>query len=216
MKDADSRETLIDQIVHNWQRADLRPYETADALVRLKSEFNMTLAEIARLTGKSIGEVGKLVALVEKVVPEVQERVREIGNASLTKRHLYTLSQLAPKDQKRSGRPHRARAAHRRGDRAAGPRGPGAGPPRGSRSVGRRANTSASPPSSAWCNSRRPTRISTTRPSWRCSAKPAAKSAGRDFLRNRHGRFSPSPSGNRPAQCRVFPGKLIVQLYVMT
>jgi len=101
VKDADSRETLIDQIVHNWQRADLRPYETADALVRLKSEFNMTLAEIARLTGKSVGEVGKLVALVEKVVPEVQERVREIGIASLTKRHLYTLSQLAPKDQKR-------------------------------------------------------------------------------------------------------------------
>lgn len=101
LKEADSRETLIDQIVHNWQRADLRPYETADALVRLRSEFNMTLAEIARLTGKSIGEVGKLIALVEKVVPEVQERVREIGNASLTKRHLYTLSQLAPRDQKR-------------------------------------------------------------------------------------------------------------------
>ncbi len=92
---------LIDQIVHNWQRADFRPYETADALVRLKNEFSMTLAEIARLTGKSIGEVGKLIALVEKVVPEVQERVREVGDASLTKRHLYTLSQLPPDQQKR-------------------------------------------------------------------------------------------------------------------
>jgi len=101
LDETDSRDTLIDQIVHNWQRADLRPYETADALVRLKSEFNMTLAEIARLTGKSIGEVGKLIALVEKVVPEVQERVREVGNASLTKRHLYTLSQLPPAEQKR-------------------------------------------------------------------------------------------------------------------
>jgi ParB family chromosome partitioning protein len=99
--EADSRDVLVDQIVHNWQRADLRPYETADALVRLKKEFSMTPAEIAKLTGKSIGEVAKLIALVERVVPEVQERVRSIGEASLTKRHLYTLSQLPPDQQKR-------------------------------------------------------------------------------------------------------------------
>jgi ParB family transcriptional regulator, chromosome partitioning protein len=101
IKETDSRDTLISQIVHNWQRADLRPYETADALVRLKSEYSIPLIEIARLTGKSIGEVGKLIALVERVVPEVQQKVREVGNASLTKRHLYTLSQLSPKEQKR-------------------------------------------------------------------------------------------------------------------
>lgn len=101
LQESNSRDTLIDQIVHNCQRADLRPYETADALVRLKNEFGMTFAEIAKLTGKSIGEVGKLIALVEKVVPEVQERVREVGDASLTKRHLYTLSQLPPAEQKR-------------------------------------------------------------------------------------------------------------------
>ena len=101
LAEADSRGVLVDQIVHNWQRADLRPYETADALVRLKSEFGMTPAEIAKLTGKSIGEVAKLIALVERVVPEVQERVRVIGEASLTKRHLYTLSQLPPDQQKR-------------------------------------------------------------------------------------------------------------------
>ena len=101
LAEADSRDVLVDQIVHNWQRADLRPYETADALVRLKSEFGMTPAEIAKLTGKSIGEVAKLIALVERVVPEVQARVRGIGDASLTKRHLYTLSQLPPDQQKR-------------------------------------------------------------------------------------------------------------------
>jgi ParB family transcriptional regulator, chromosome partitioning protein len=101
LAEADSRDVLVDQIVHNWQRADLRPYETADALVRLKKEFGMTPAEIAKLTGKSIGEVAKLIALVERVVPEVQERVRVIGEASLTKRHLYTLSQLPPDQQKR-------------------------------------------------------------------------------------------------------------------
>jgi len=101
LAEGDSRDVLIDQIVHNWQRADLRPYETADALVRLKNEFDMTLADIASLTGKSIGEVGKLVALVERVVPEVQERVREVADASFTKRHLYALSHMQPDQQKR-------------------------------------------------------------------------------------------------------------------
>jgi len=70
LAEADSRDVLVDQIVHNWQRADLRPYETADALVRLKSEFGMTPAEIAKLTGKSIGEVAKLIALVERLFPK--------------------------------------------------------------------------------------------------------------------------------------------------
>jgi ParB family chromosome partitioning protein len=101
LAEADSRGVLLDQIIQNWQRSDLRPYETADALVRLKNEFGMTLIEIAQLTGKSVGEVGKFVALVEKVVPEVQDRVRAIGDASLTKSHLYMLSQLPPGQQKR-------------------------------------------------------------------------------------------------------------------
>ena len=101
LAEASSREVLVDQIVHNWQRADLRPYETADALVRLKTEFGMTVTQIAELTGKSIGEVGKLIALVEKVIPDVQKRVREVGDESLTKSHLYKLSQLEPDQQKR-------------------------------------------------------------------------------------------------------------------
>jgi ParB family transcriptional regulator, chromosome partitioning protein len=101
LEEDDPSNVLIDQIIHNSQRADLRPYETADALVRLRKESNMTLTEIARLTGKSIGEIGKFIALVEKVAPEVQERVRKVADPSLTKRHLYTLSQLPPDRQRR-------------------------------------------------------------------------------------------------------------------
>ena len=101
LAEADSRDVLVDQIVHNWQPADLWPHETAHALVRLKSEFGMTPAQIAKLTGKSMGDVAKLIALIERVVPEVQERVRGIGETSLTKRHLNTLSQLAPDQQRR-------------------------------------------------------------------------------------------------------------------
>ena len=106
--EAGSRDVLVDQIVHNWQRADLRPYETADALVRLRDEFHLPLTEIAALTGKSLGEVSKLVALIDKVIPEVQKSVREVGEATMTKTHLYLLSQLEPEQQKRlAARIHR-------------------------------------------------------------------------------------------------------------
>ena len=95
------KDVLIDQIVHNWQRSDLRPYETADALVRLKNQFGMSVTDIAEMMGKSVGEVSKLIALVERVSSEVQDRVRQFGDASLTKRHLYALTQLEPKQQMR-------------------------------------------------------------------------------------------------------------------
>ncbi|MBW3596837.1 MAG: ParB/RepB/Spo0J family partition protein [Planctomycetes bacterium] len=101
VEEAESQGILIDQIISNWQRADLRPYETADALIRLKNDFGLTPVKIAEATGKSLGEVSKLLALVERVAPDIQERVRSIGTESLTKTHLYVLSQLEPDAQKR-------------------------------------------------------------------------------------------------------------------
>ncbi len=95
------QDVLVDQVVQNWQRADLRPYETADALVRLKTEFGMSVTDIATVVGKSVGEVSKLIALVERVAPDVQARVRQLGDASLTKRHLYALTQIEPPMQMR-------------------------------------------------------------------------------------------------------------------
>lgn len=109
VEEAGSRDVLLDQIVQNWQRADLRPYETADSLVRLRDEFKMKLTDIAAQTGKSLGEVSKLVALVDRVIPEVQKSVREVREAAVTKTHLYLLSQLEPERQKRlAARIHRA------------------------------------------------------------------------------------------------------------
>jgi ParB family chromosome partitioning protein len=89
---------LIDQVVHNWQRSDLRPYETADALARLRDEFGMTQSDIVRLTGKSKAEISKFLALHDKVVPEVQEAARS-GAEPLTSRHLYNISKLKPDQQ---------------------------------------------------------------------------------------------------------------------
>jgi len=99
VRDVGTKDALVDQIVHNWQRQDLRPYEMADALIRLKNDHGMTPTDIAKATGKSLAEVTKLVALVEKVAPAVQDKVRELTDTSLTKRHLYALTKLEPEQQ---------------------------------------------------------------------------------------------------------------------
>lgn len=102
IQEGDGKETLIDQIVHNWQRVNLRPYETADALARLRDEFSLTQQQLADMTGKPKGEISKLLALHDKVVPDVQHMARsESGdNIPLTKRHLYNISKLKPEEQK--------------------------------------------------------------------------------------------------------------------
>jgi len=95
---AAGKDVLIDQVVHNWQRSDLRPYETADALARLRDAFGLTQLEIASVTGKSKAEISKFLALHDKVIPEVQEIARN-GSDQLTRRHLYSISKLKPNRQ---------------------------------------------------------------------------------------------------------------------
>ncbi len=92
---SNGRDVLIDQIVHNWQRSNLRPYETADALARLRDEFALTSKELAEVTGKPKAEVSKLLALHDKIIPDVQSIARSSDSGgNLTKRHLYSISQL--------------------------------------------------------------------------------------------------------------------------
>jgi len=93
------QDILIDQIVHNWQRSNLRPYETADALVRLRDEFSMSQKDMVEVTGKSKSEISKLLALRDKVAPELQELARTDESATMTKRQLYQLSRLDTEDQ---------------------------------------------------------------------------------------------------------------------
>ena len=97
--DGDNKDVLIDQIVHNWQRVDLRPYETADALVRLRDDYGMSQTELVRVTGKPKSEISKLLALHDKVEPEVQSMARNDSNHTMTKRHLYNISKLKPEQQ---------------------------------------------------------------------------------------------------------------------
>lgn len=100
VQEGDRKEVLIDQIVHNWQRVDLRPYETADALARLRDSHGLTQTELVRVTGKPKGEISKLLALHDKVDPEVQAIARNDSDSPLTKRHLYNISKLKPDKQK--------------------------------------------------------------------------------------------------------------------
>jgi len=98
IQSGEGKDILIDQVVHNWQRSDLRPYETADALARLRDEFSMSQTDIAKLTGKSKSEISKFLALHDKVIPEVQNLARNVPD-SMTTRHLYNLSKLKPDRQ---------------------------------------------------------------------------------------------------------------------
>lgn len=99
VQQGDRKEVLIDQIVHNWQRVDLRPYETADALARLRDEFDLKQTDLCRVTGKPKSEISKLLALHDKVAPEVQDMARRDSTSKLSKRHLYNISKIKPEKQ---------------------------------------------------------------------------------------------------------------------
>lgn len=88
---------IVDQLVENWQRADLNAYELHDALVALRDAHGMTQEEIAQLTGKPKSEVSRLLSL-EKIKPELQERLRQDTTGKLSKRHLQAIARI-PEDQ---------------------------------------------------------------------------------------------------------------------
>ncbi len=100
VQQGDRKEVLIDQIVHNWQRVDLRPFETADALARLRDEHGLRQVDLCRVTGKPKSEISKLLALHDKVDPEVQRIAREDTEQQLTRRHLYNISKIKPDKQR--------------------------------------------------------------------------------------------------------------------
>ncbi len=51
------------------------------------------------MTGKSKAEISKFLALHDKVVPDVQDLARSDAGSALSRRHLYSLSRLAPEEQ---------------------------------------------------------------------------------------------------------------------
>jgi len=91
-------EVLLHQIVENWQRLDMHPYDLADALARLRESTGMSQKEIAEATGKSEGEISKLFALLD-LSPAVQKLARDDTAGRITKRHLYAVRTLPAERQ---------------------------------------------------------------------------------------------------------------------
>jgi len=90
-------DVLLHQIVENWQRLDMHPFDLADALARLRDANGYSQKEIAKATAKSEGEISKVLSLLD-LDAEVQKLAREDHTGHITKRHLYAMKAL-PRDQ---------------------------------------------------------------------------------------------------------------------
>lgn len=98
VQDPEDSEILLRQVVENWQRADLHPFELADSLVRLRDANGYSQKQLAAATGKSEGEISKLLNLLE-LAPSVQKEARDDATGILSRRHLYAVSRLAMHEQ---------------------------------------------------------------------------------------------------------------------
>lgn len=92
------KDILVDQIVENWQRADLKPYDLSDALKELRDAHGMTQDDIARLIGKPKCEVSRFLAM-QRVAAEVQRDIRQDDTGAFSRRHVVAISKLAPAEQ---------------------------------------------------------------------------------------------------------------------
>ena len=91
-------EILLAQIVENWQRSDLNPFELADSLAILRDANGYTQQQLAEETGKSKGEISKLFTILD-LNPDAQKIAREDTAGRITKRHLYSLARLPATQQ---------------------------------------------------------------------------------------------------------------------
>jgi len=89
-------EVLVRQVVENWQRSDLNPFELADALARIRDTQGLSQDALAKLTGKPRSEISRLLALLT-IGPEAQGLAR--GSSSLGKRQLYAIARAEPEAQ---------------------------------------------------------------------------------------------------------------------
>lgn len=99
VKSPEKNEILVHQIVENWMRSDLSAFELADSLAILRDANGWTQQQLAEQTGKSKGEISKLLSILN-IDPKVQSVVREGKTGNISKRHLYALSRLPAPLQK--------------------------------------------------------------------------------------------------------------------
>lgn len=98
VKNPKADEILLEQIVENWQRQDLNPFELADSLAILRDANKLSQQDLVERTGKSKGEVSKLLSILS-LDPQVQSAARADATGRITKRHLYSLSRIPAQKQ---------------------------------------------------------------------------------------------------------------------
>lgn len=98
LKNPSEEKILLHQIVENWQRSDLNPFELADSLAVLKDSNGYSQQQLAELTGKSKGEISKTLAILE-LTPDVQAAARSDDSGVITKSHLYAIARMEPEKQ---------------------------------------------------------------------------------------------------------------------
>lgn len=89
---------LVDQIVENWQREDLDPYELSDALAELRDKHGLTQEAICRRTGKDKSEVSRIMQM-QRVVPEIRTKIQSDPARRYSRRHIVALAQLSVGEQ---------------------------------------------------------------------------------------------------------------------
>ncbi len=76
VRDLDNKDSFIAAIVENLQRKNLNPIEEAEALVRLKEEFNFSLDEIAQFISKDKTTVTNTIRLL-KLPTKIKKALEE-------------------------------------------------------------------------------------------------------------------------------------------
>ena len=89
----EQNQILLEQVVENWIRADLPPFDLADALGVLRDANGYTQVQLAKTTGKSQGEISKMLGLLE-LNPEVQSLAREDSTGLISRRHLHAIREF--------------------------------------------------------------------------------------------------------------------------
>ena len=84
---------LLHQVIENWTRSDLNPFELADSLSQIRDANGYTQTKLASVTGKNKSEVSRLLSLLD-LHPSVQKIARDDNTGRITKRHLFAIARL--------------------------------------------------------------------------------------------------------------------------
>ena len=95
-----NEEVLLHQVIENWHRSDLNPFDLADSLAQLKDANGFSQTDLAKSTGKNKSEISRLLSLLE-LDADVQKIARDDPTGRITKRHLFAVVRLDVESQKK-------------------------------------------------------------------------------------------------------------------